>query len=287
MTGAAADPLPAAPDGRRASVIHEADKPMRQFPVVKGEALFREPIDQTTDCRQLIQRVIALEPDTTTAEAMNEVSEEVLYVAEGAVRAVAGGDPKDMKSGAALYVPPGVGFHLATAGASAAVVSVLSPPPARNPEQGRGGAERGVGRGLATRSTAATRPGGALRATTEQDQSPLPAGDDRYFKLLIDPRFGCRNVTQFVGFIERSHAPFHTHTYEEVIYILGGAGIVQIDDRHVPIRAGTSIFLPPGVPHCLENASDGTLRLLGVFSPAGSPADHMDVAASGDAPHPA
>jgi quercetin dioxygenase-like cupin family protein len=280
MTGAADEPLPAANDGRRASVVHEADKPMRPFPTATGTASFRDPIDEATDCRQLIQRVLALQPNTTTAEATNEVSEEVYYVVEGTLRAVADGEARAMQRGAALFVPPGNSYHLATLDESAVVVSVLSPQPARNPEQGRGGAERGAGWGMAARSTPATRTGGSApaRVTHEEDQQPLPAGDDRYFKLLIDPRFGCRNVTQFVGFIERSRAPFHTHTYEEVIYILDGEGIVHIDDRHVPFHTGTSIFLPPGVPHCLENTSDRTLRLLGVFSPAGSPAEHMDAA---------
>ena len=85
-----------------------------------------------------------------------------------------------------------------------------------------------------------------------------------YLKLLIGPEHGARNVTQFVGFIERSMAPPHTHTYEEAIYILAGEGIVHIgDDRREDIGPGTSIFLPPGTPHCLENRSQRTLKLLG------------------------
>jgi quercetin dioxygenase-like cupin family protein len=55
--------------------------------------------------------------------------------------------------------------------------------------------------------------------------------------------------------------------------------VVHIDHRSIPIRAGSSIFLPPGVPHCLENVSEGVLRLLGVFSPPGSPANKMGPAA--------
>ncbi|MEK7277930.1 MAG: cupin domain-containing protein [Chloroflexota bacterium] len=90
---------------------------------------------------------------------------------------------------------------------------------------------------------------------------------------MIDPRYGCKYLTQFVGFIEKSRAPYHTHTYEEVIYILGGRGIVHIEDGDFPIRAGSSIYLSPGTSHCLENAGAETLRLLGVFCPAGSPAD--------------
>ncbi len=278
MSAAAAEPLPTAPDGRRAAVVHEHDLEMRPFPTEQGAASHREPIDETTDCRQLIQRVIALDPNTRTAQILHEESEDVLYVARGIVRADVGGVENDMKPGAALYVPPGTGYHLATAEGPGVLVSVLSPQPARTHEMVGAGAEAGAGWGMAGRSTGPDLPGGSRPAMTgEEDQDPLPAGDDRFFKLLIDPRFGCRHVTQFVGFIERSRAPYHTHTYEEVIYILGGDGIVHIDDRHVAVHAGTSIFLPPGVPHCLENAGDATLKLLGVFSPAGSPADHADV----------
>ena len=92
--------------------------------------------------------------------------------------------------------------------------------------------------------------------------------------MLIDPKHGARSVTQFVGFIDRSRAPLHTHTYEEAIYILEGDGIVHVagpEPFDEPIRPGSSIFLPPGTPHCLENASPGVLKLLGVFSPPGSP----------------
>jgi oxalate decarboxylase/phosphoglucose isomerase-like protein (cupin superfamily) len=38
------------------------------------------------------------------------------------------------------------------------------------------------------------------------------------------------------------------------------------------IGPGTSIYLPPLQPHCLENTGQDPLRVLGVFHPAGSPA---------------
>ena len=103
------------------------------------------------------------------------------------------------------------------------------------------------------------------------EEEDIPAGEDRRFKLLIDPRYGCRNLTQFVGVIERSKAPSHSHTYEEVIYIVSGAGVVHIDDESQPIRRGSCIYLPPGLPHCIENSGEAPLRLVGVFCPAGDP----------------
>ena len=42
--------------------------------------------------------------------------------------------------------------------------------------------------------------------------------------------------------------------------------------RRARSAAGSCIYLPPLHMHCLENAGDGPMRVLGVFQPAGSPA---------------
>jgi mannose-6-phosphate isomerase-like protein (cupin superfamily) len=86
---------------------------------------------------------------------------------------------------------------------------------------------------------------------------------------------GCRTVTQFVGEIEDVPAPPHTHEYEEAVFILSGDGTVEIDGRVHPTGPGSGLFLPPGVPHRLASGG-GVLRLLGVFSPPGSPAAKRD-----------
>ena len=53
---------------------------------------------------------------------------------------------------------------------------------------------------------------------------------------------------------------------------LAGQGVVHLDCTDTPIGPGTSVYLPPLAPHCLENAGPEPLRVLGVFHPAGSPA---------------
>jgi oxalate decarboxylase/phosphoglucose isomerase-like protein (cupin superfamily) len=61
-----------------------------------------------------------------------------------------------------------------------------------------------------------------------------------------------------------------------VVHVLAGQGVVHLDDTGTPtgtpIGPGTSIYLPPLAPHCLENTGTEPLRVLGVFHPAGSPA---------------
>ena len=49
--------------------------------------------------------------------------------------------------------------------------------------------------------------------------------------------------------------------------------MLEIDDEQAPITTGTCIHLPRGLVHCLANTGDDELRLLGVFTPAGSPAE--------------
>jgi mannose-6-phosphate isomerase-like protein (cupin superfamily) len=263
---------------RPAAVIHEADLPM--LPTPDGAGTYREPIGRANGCRRLVQRVIRYAPGRSELMRQDR-SETVTFVIAGKGRLTVDTERVDLAPDTALFIPPGTTHAFeANRDQGLLLVSVLSPPPAGHRDRGGAGAERGEGWGVAARSAGPTpprRPHPTRPATTRTaDQDPIPAGDDRFFKLLIDPRFGCRNVTQFVGFIERSRAPFHTHAYEEVLYVLEGDGIVHVDERHVPIRTGTSVFLPPGVPHCLQNAGDGVLRLLGVFSPAGSPADKRE-----------
>jgi mannose-6-phosphate isomerase-like protein (cupin superfamily) len=106
----------------------------------------------------------------------------------------------------------------------------------------------------------------------ELTREKLPATSGREFCLLVHTDLGCRQVTQFVGWIPQSAAPFHFHTYEEVLFILSGRGILHVEDGECDVFPGSSIYFPVRVKHCLENPEPEPLRLLGVFYPSGSPA---------------
>ena len=219
-------------------------------------------IDRSVRCRNLVQRVITVRQGGALT-LNNEVSEEVLFVVSGRGDATIEGRGHALLVDTGLLIPPGQTCHVANSGRDELVlVSVISPQPGRKP---------------VSQADAILRPDGKI-SVHEAEERSIPAGDDRYFKLLIDPRYGCRNLTQFMGFIEKSQAPFHTHTYEEVIYILSGEGIVHVGDESHEVKPGTCIFLSPGTPHCLENPGTETLRLLGVFCPAGDPGSHRDQA---------
>jgi len=95
---------------------------------------------------------------------------------------------------------------------------------------------------------------------------------DRRFRVLHGPGNGCSAATQFVGEIPPGRAPDHSHTYDEVVLVLEGEGVLHAGPADHPLSPGSCVHLPPGQPHCLENTGRGTLRVLGVFHPGGSPA---------------
>jgi mannose-6-phosphate isomerase-like protein (cupin superfamily) len=107
---------------------------------------------------------------------------------------------------------------------------------------------------------------------SELGNCPVEITGDRRCRGLFGPGQGCAAATQFVGEIPPGRAPAHTHTYDELVLVLAGEGVLHTGDGDRPLAPGTSLHLRPGQPHCLENTGSATLRVLGVFHPGGSPA---------------
>jgi mannose-6-phosphate isomerase-like protein (cupin superfamily) len=104
------------------------------------------------------------------------------------------------------------------------------------------------------------------------DQPELRADAKRTFRYLVNQDAGCMDATQFVGIVEPCRAPDHSHSYDEVGYIVEGEGFAHIGSESMPLRAGSCFHLPPEQVHCIENTGPGVMRILGVFHPSGDPA---------------
>lgn len=183
------------------------------------------------------QRLIDL-----TGELGDAEHDEVLYVLEGGGRASIDGAEHDLHPGVALFAARGTRW---SASGDARAVSVL----VHDPEPSAGHAVIDLG---------------------EVEQGTATAG--RSFLLAATPDCGCTSVTQFVGLIPPGRAPDHYHEYDEVIYVLQGEGVLEIDGEQAALRPGSCVHLPRRLVHCLANTGEGELRVLGVFRPAGSPA---------------
>jgi (S)-ureidoglycine aminohydrolase len=199
--------------------------------------------------QRLRQSVIRLDPggahDATTADD----EQAVFYVSAGTGTLTVEGTPYPLAPDTAAFVVPGEAVTLTNDGPDELVVVDVQAP--RDREEAAG--ERKV----------------LVRAS---DQPELVASPERTFRYLVNEDAGCFDVTQFLGVVQPSKAPFHSHPYDEVGYIVSGNGIAHIDGDEVPLRDGSCFHLAPEEVHCIENVGPGTMRILGVFHPSGSPA---------------
>ena len=164
--------------------------------------------------------------------------QEILYVLAGSgTLRLAGGDEHELEPDTGVLILPGEAYGIE---GDLRLVSVVAP------AEGEIERERVVSR----------------FADREEER----ADEKRTFRVLHQGE-----LTQFVGIVEPCRAPDHSHPYDEVGYILEGEGTAHIGDEHVPLRAGSCFYLPPGCVHCIENTGPGVMRIMGVFHPAGSP----------------
>src|SRR3954470_2197131 len=215
-----------------------AYEPMR-YAMHESDAADGRLFDAARGCTCFSQRVVTL---AGTVGAQTD--DEVLYVLAGAATAHIDGQSYELVPGTALVVGRGTPWEL---DGEVRAVSVLvhdsEPSPVNH----------------------------AMVDLAAVEKGSATAG--RQFLLGVTPESGCASVTQFVGLVPPGRAPDHFHTYDEVIYVLEGEGALYIDGDEALLEAGSCGHLPAPLGHCLANTGSSELRLLGVFRPAGSPAE--------------
>jgi mannose-6-phosphate isomerase-like protein (cupin superfamily) len=174
----------------------------------------------------------------------DDARDEVLFVLEGSAAAEIGGEAHRLEPGTGVFVARGTPWRVEVTDGLLLLSTLVEDP-------------------LDATSSHAVVPSGERGGAT----------DGREFSLLAQPENGCASVTQFVGYIPVGRAPDHFHRYDEVVYILEGEGGFHVDGETEPLRPGTAVHLPARLIHCLENYGPGEMRVLGVFRPAGSPAE--------------
>jgi mannose-6-phosphate isomerase-like protein (cupin superfamily) len=183
---------------------------------------------------------------------------ELWFVTSGSGTLESGGEnvPVGLEHGVA--VPPGAAYRLTADPAprrpDVLVVDVVTLP------------------ATAASPTAASAAGDRRVRVTDLRECAAEVTGDRRFRVLFGPGTGYPAATQFVGEIPPGRAPEHSHSYDELVLVLAGDGVVHLGPDSHPLRPGSCVHLPPGQRHCLENTGSALLRVLGVFQPGGSPA---------------
>ncbi|HEY4413300.1 MAG TPA: cupin domain-containing protein [Gaiellaceae bacterium] len=192
-------------------------------------------------CAEFVQRLLHF--DGAAEERGASPDDELLYVLDGSGVATIDGERAELAPGTAAYVAAGARWSVDEAdGLELLSVLVRDPLPT---DSGRH----------------------AVIGLDEAEAGEATAG--RMFRLLAP----CASATQFVGYIPPGRAPDHYHRYDEVVYVLDGEGALHVDEESAPLRRGSCIHLPAKLVHSLENHGPGEMLVLGVFRPAGSPAE--------------
>ena len=244
------------------SVVEASELDQRE-----GTRRYRSPVSRAIGARDIAQFVNAYSEGVSSARR-NPVGEEVIYVIKGSGTCYIDGYNYALESGTAIYVPPGSVYQIENIDERGRGVPDIETVSVCCPEDDN--AEVGIA--PIVRPAQDTRP---FRTIRESDREVIQSGD-RSFRFLVNQDVGAQRVTQFVGVIPPGRAPMHHHTYEEAIFVIEGEGRVWTKEGDARFKSGSSIYLPRGVSHCLENTGTGNIRVLGVFHPSGSPAVRYD-----------
>jgi mannose-6-phosphate isomerase-like protein (cupin superfamily) len=212
----------------------------------------RVTIDRACGCQRLVQSVVSFAAGRSERSAAAGHEQSLFVLSGSGTVQIEGHGAHDLVPDTAAYVAAGESYAVENAGPDPLVVLVVDAP---TPE-------------------AEDLPElGPRRATVQfAGQPSLEAGLGRTFRLLVDPQIGCPSFTQFLGEIPPGRSPDHSHTYDEVVYVVEGEGVLHMSGSSRPLRQGSCIYLPPLHVHSLENTGSAHMRVLGVFQPAGSPA---------------
>ena len=207
----------------------------------------RPTVGPRTDFDALEQAVLECPAGRSQTISIGDV-EETLFVLQGRGAIHVKGQSHPLEPEVGVYLPPGSDFVLeSTPDALLRLVAVRVPDPSPGPPS----------------------PPAVSRLA---DQALEPATTQREFRIVANPDSGLRSATHFVGYIPTDRAPDHFHTYDEVIYVLDGEGVMHAGAFSGPVSAGACIQLPARTVHCLQNTGAQPMRIVAVFRPAGSPA---------------
>ncbi len=224
-------------------------------------------VDQSLGAEHVMAYRLTLPPDSGETH-VHAGAEEALYVLSGKGEVRVEGETHPVGPGQAVFIGDAAEHSyvntgdspLIIVGAMAPAIDVADVHPAM-PRLDLSGVH----------SSSVAEQNAPVRMMDEQRVTPTMMGE-RSFRVLVNPEVGCRLMTQFTGVIPTGRAPLHAHPYEEATYILQGSGRLWLEDDPVgDLRPGSVVFFPVGVRHTLENTGEVDMKVLGAFSPAGSP----------------
>jgi len=85
--------------------------------------------------------------------------------------------------------------------------------------------------------------------TKDLTDDPLMTGGKVEARFLVGPDVAKELGLGIVSFKAGGRTKFHTHTSEQLLYIIEGKGIVATEKEEVVVTAGTVVYFPAGENH--------------------------------------
>jgi quercetin dioxygenase-like cupin family protein len=86
-------------------------------------------------------------------------------------------------------------------------------------------------------------------AKAEESKDEIVAKGPVHRKMLIDDRMSGGFGVVWVSFAPGAKLNYHTHPFEQILYVTEGKGIVATKAEERIVTPGTVVFIPPGEAH--------------------------------------
>ncbi len=82
-------------------------------------------------------------------------------------------------------------------------------------------------------------------------------------KILVSAEIGSTNVTTgTTHFAPGAALPLHTHNCDEVVSVIEGEALAEVDGRAYELKPHDTTFVPEGIPHRFVNRGSGRMSIL-------------------------
>jgi quercetin dioxygenase-like cupin family protein len=108
-----------------------------------------------------------------------------------------------------------------------------------------------------------------LKSVKENDVAgPLFVGGKVYTQPLLEDKFGGDKIQIVnVKFDPGARNKFHTHTCEQILFVIEGKGIVATREEERIVGPGTLVYFAPGEEHWHGATKDSSFAHLSMLNP--------------------
>jgi quercetin dioxygenase-like cupin family protein len=103
----------------------------------------------------------------------------------------------------------------------------------------------------------------AIKAVEGEDEIVGKGPVER--KIVIDDKVSKGFGVVWVKFAPGARLNFHTHAFEQVLYVTEGKGIVATRTEQQTVTPGTVVFIPPGEDHWHGATEDSPFTHIALY----------------------